>query len=587
MIYAPIYKDIFYEFTGDTNYEIVCDEGTVFRGKAYACGGSAKIYINRLCRDWLFNEINPELTYLSISEDAFKEFRLVNADTQQVLETYKFLYSWDYDTDWTGQTMCLSNPVNGHLEPRMYFYYTQIATADTTQICYKINPLHPYIRVMATPPGSIFFSGGTYTFTVSSNTNYEVTWDNNDFTVSPTSGHTGTTTFTVSVGANSSTANTRETIITFDDELGVVETFPIVQSKMRPEDCTIIYYTTIDNRILSTYTYNSYDGTYTYADYVPPKSIDGVPLWENEYDSTNNIGILTYAGSIARITSGSFANKNLKSISIPDRCMAYPYSLPNGYGQFRGSTGLTDFHADCVTGDFNWDIFQEVSFSIGSLKYDYGRIVQRVSIGTCTGTINSYGYKQGDIPVEWRDKLLQELSVGSGTIADYGFNYCFTLSRLSLVSGRIGKECLPPQTVNVNIGPGVLFIDDYGLAGAHFETAYDLQYGIAVGEGAFANTTGLGAIHTPLSMSYIPDSLFEGSSVSSLTLSSNVTSIGNSAFAGCSQLTEIYCNAATAPVLGASSFNTRNITFHYPSGSDYSTWQREYSSLNWTFTADL
>ena len=83
--------------------------------------------------------------------------------------------------------------------------------------------------------------------------------------------------------------------------------------------------------------------------------------------------------------------------------------------------------------------------------------------------------------------------------------------------------------------------------------------------------------------SVIPDSVTKIGScafinqqyLTSIKIPDSITSIGSQAFYGCTRLSEIICNATTAPTIGGN--NTfydvkRGGTLSYPSGSDYSSW---------------
>ena len=77
-------------------------------------------------------------------------------------------------------------------------------------------------------------------------------------------------------------------------------------------------------------------------------------------------------------------------------------------------------------------------------------------------------------------------------------------------------------------------------------------------------------------------------SLSSITIPSVCTRIGNGAFGNCSSLNEINVLATTAPTLGVAAFmNTPTGTVHYPQGSDYSSWQSNQYLSGWTFVGDL
>lgn len=120
MVTAPIYKDTFYTTADRTLvYTIKVDGEQIFSGKAYRMPNAEtlKININKICQNYLSNDIQELLedpaVVLSVNEEALKIFELYDEE-ENLLETYQFLYCWDYDFDWNGGNAELSNPINGH-----------------------------------------------------------------------------------------------------------------------------------------------------------------------------------------------------------------------------------------------------------------------------------------------------------------------------------------------------------------------------------------------------------------------------------------------------------------------------------------
>ena len=76
-------------------------------------------------------------------------------------------------------------------------------------------------------------------------------------------------------------------------------------------------------------------------------------------------------------------------------------------------------------------------------------------------------------------------------------------------------------------------------------------------------------------------------SLSSITLY-NTETMGSDCFTG-SQLKEIYCHPTTAPSIAIFTFDgvPSTGTFHYPAGSNYSTFQNDQYLSGWTFVGDL
>lgn len=130
MIISPIYKDTYYRTTDRTLvYTINVDGQQIFSGKAYKMPNAEylTININKICQNYLHNEIRNLLEDNSLlsyeNADALRTFELCNSEGT-VLESYQFLYCWDYEFDWTGETAILSNPINGHYAAGMFKMHT-------------------------------------------------------------------------------------------------------------------------------------------------------------------------------------------------------------------------------------------------------------------------------------------------------------------------------------------------------------------------------------------------------------------------------------------------------------------------------
>ena len=118
MVKAPIYKDTYYTAsTATLQYTISCGGNTIFSGKAYRMPneGVLKVNINKICQDYLSQDIDSILTGSTsqTNHNACLDFTLKNGGGT-TLETYRFLYDWDYGHSWTGQSATLSERINGH-----------------------------------------------------------------------------------------------------------------------------------------------------------------------------------------------------------------------------------------------------------------------------------------------------------------------------------------------------------------------------------------------------------------------------------------------------------------------------------------
>lgn len=119
MITAPIYKDTVYTHSGlSLTYAITLNGETIFNGRAYSAPGedNIKINVNRICENYLNNyDITPILegaTGSTEAPEAFRTFLFVN-DSGNTLETYKFLYNYDYEGAFNAAGMALSDPITG------------------------------------------------------------------------------------------------------------------------------------------------------------------------------------------------------------------------------------------------------------------------------------------------------------------------------------------------------------------------------------------------------------------------------------------------------------------------------------------
>ena len=131
MVYAPVYKDTYYTSTqASLEYSIEYNGDTIFAGKAYKMPGqsSMKININKVCQNYLHQDISTLFTGATSERNyyAIGDFTLKNS-TGGTIETYKFLYCYDYSFDWTGRTgTTLSQPICDTYLPGMMVLTTTV-----------------------------------------------------------------------------------------------------------------------------------------------------------------------------------------------------------------------------------------------------------------------------------------------------------------------------------------------------------------------------------------------------------------------------------------------------------------------------
>ena len=108
-------------------------------------------------------------------------------------------------------------------------------------------------------------------------------------------------------------------------------------------------------------------------------------------------------------------------------------------------------------------------------------------------------------------------------------------------------------------------LDNYGLL-----KSAAIKNGVtSIGNSAFKGCSSLSSIEIPNSVTSIGIEAFSYcSSLSSITISNSVKSISNSAFYRCTSLTSITVNAETPPTIGTNVFNyTNDCPIYVPSGS--------------------
>lgn len=224
MIDSPIWKDIEFTTSAATlDYTIADESGnTVHQGYTMRMPDQTgiTININNRLEEYVtpdFDE-NIENKYNDVvtNGDAYKPYQIINNATQQQLETYGFLYDWSYEDRWTGQTAYLmTEPINGHLDPRMRTMFTMYNTGETT-----FNWTIEFEEFIQIEPNYLEFevSGGTSSVTITSNASWSLISKPDWITLSTTSS-TGSysahsvTTITVTASSNVGNPNPKSGVI--------------------------------------------------------------------------------------------------------------------------------------------------------------------------------------------------------------------------------------------------------------------------------------------------------------------------------------------------------------------------------------
>lgn len=144
MISQVIWRDTYYTSTADTQqYAIKVNGETIFNGRAYKAPDESRLRINisKICQDYLDCEMPVNtLTASAMTlthDNAFKVFKMYN-DSNYLLETFRFLYGWNYDNndevpDAAESEIVLSRPVNGHFSGNQWRPLTAYRNSGSTR----------------------------------------------------------------------------------------------------------------------------------------------------------------------------------------------------------------------------------------------------------------------------------------------------------------------------------------------------------------------------------------------------------------------------------------------------------------------
>ena len=132
---------------------------------------------------------------------------------------------------------------------------------------------------------------------------------------------------------------------------------------------------------------------------------------------------------------------------------------------------------------------------------------------------------------------------GVTSIGDYAFSGCSSLTEFKGKFASVDGRCLV-------VDEKLIFFAQCGL------TEYTIPDSVtSIGNTAFSGCSSLTSITIPDSVVSIGEGAFWGcDSLTSVTIGNGVTSIGDYAFRGCSSLKEIYCKSTTPPTGGYEMF---------------------------------
>jgi len=294
-----------------------------------------------------------------------------------------------------------------------------------------------------------------------------------------------------------------------------------------------------------------------------PSSITSIGDYAFYYCSS--LKSITLTGSIASIGNSAFQYSGLTSVSIPNSVTAI-------YGSaFSDCTGLVDVTLVDGTTPLSFNYYSNQFYNCPIKTFYWGRnLVQYSSpcAGKATLTSVTIGNNVNSIGSSdfYNCTSLASISIPSSitSIGDYAFYYCSSLKSITL-----------PGSI-VSIGNSAFQYS--GLTSVSIPNSVTSIYG-----GAFSDCTGLTDVtledgattlsfnysnqfsNCPIKAFYWGRNLVQYSSpvegkttLTTLTIGSNITSIGDYDFSGCSGLTQITSNPTMPPTIQSNTFNSVN-----------------------------
>ena len=306
--------------------------------------------------------------------------------------------------------------------------------------------------------------------------------------------------------------------------------------------------------------------------------IDGV--WY-DLDSWTQIASVTYRGDYYY----SYDNEYTGSVVIPASVRKYAtYSVTSiGNNAFRDCSGLTSVTIPNSVTSIGNNAFRDcsglTSVTIGNSVTSIGESAFEDCSGLTSVTIPNSVTRIGEYAFRVCSGLTSiEIPNSVTSIGRYAFEYCSGLTSIVVENGNTVFDCRDNCNAIIETATNTLIGGCQNTIIPNSVTS--------IGESAFRGCSGLTSIEIPNNVTSIGDLAFDRcSGLTSVTIPNSVTSIGKNAFFGCSGLTSVTIEAETPPVLPFASY-VFDITSNYPIYVPCNAVNAYKSAPTWNLYAD-
>ena len=293
------------------------------------------------------------------------------------------------------------------------------------------------------------------------------------------------------------------------------------------------------------------------------RTLDVVGIASNAFEKCGVLTSVTIPNSVTSIGNQAFVScTSLTSVTIPNSVTSI------GYYAFRDCSSLTSI-----------TIGSGVT-SIGFCAFNGCSSLTSVTIPNSVTSIDSYAFNDCS--------SLTSITIPNSvtSIGSYAFDGCSSLTSVTIPNSvtSIGYNAFSncSSLTSIVVESGNTVYDSRNGCNAIIKTATNTLIGgckntiipnsvTSIGSSAFHGCSGLTSITIPNSVTSIGDYAFAYcTSLTSLTIGSGVTSIGDHAFSYCQSLTDVYCYAENLPSTDSYAFRDSPIssaTLHVPTGS--------------------